>query len=87
MPAGAERGSWNGTGYSTPELDEMIVSLASETDLEMRNEMIASIWEVVQAEWLYLPNHHQVLNWGMSASVDTEVSPEDDPKIEFFEMN
>ena len=84
---GSERGSWNGTGYSNPELDEMIASLASETDLEARNETIASIWEVVQEETIYLPIHHQVLNWGMSEAVDIEVSPEDDPKFKFFEMN
>ena len=84
---GSERGSWNGTGYSNPELDDMIVSLASETDLEARNETIASIWEVVQAEQLYIPIHHQVLNWGMAQNVGIEVSPEDDPKMKFFTMN
>ncbi|SDY41708.1 ABC transporter substrate-binding protein [Citreimonas salinaria] len=84
---GDERGSWNATGYSNPELDEMIVSLESETDLEARNETIASIWEVVQEEQLYLPIHHQVLNWGMTDAVGTEVSPEDDPKVKYFSMN
>lgn len=81
-----ERGSWNATGYSNPELDAMIQSLASETDLDTRNDTIASIWEVVQAETLYLPIHHQVLNWGMTESVGIEVSPEDDPKFKFFTM-
>ncbi|MGR3495658.1 ABC transporter substrate-binding protein [Citreimonas sp.] len=84
---GDERGSWNATGYSNPEIDEMIVSLESETDLEARNETIASIWEVVQEEQLYLPIHHQVLNWGMTDAVGTEVSPEDDPKFKYFTMN
>jgi len=82
-----ERGSWNNTGYSNPEIDEKIVSLASETDLEARNEMIAEIWEEVQDEVLYLPVHHQVLNWGMADKVGIEVSPEDDPKMKFFTMN
>ncbi|WP_397543744.1 ABC transporter substrate-binding protein [Roseovarius salis] len=84
---GSERGSWNGTGYSNPEVDEMIVSLASETDLEKRNETIQSIWNVVQEQQLYIPIHHQVLNWGMDESVDIEVSPEDDPKFKFFNIN
>ncbi len=84
---GDERGSWNGTGYSNPELDEKIVSLASETDLEARNATINEIWQVVQEEQLYIPIHHQVLNWGMTDAVGTEVSPEDDPKFKFFEMN
>jgi peptide/nickel transport system substrate-binding protein len=82
-----ERGSWNGTGFSNPEVDEMIQSLASETDLEVRNDTIQSIWEVVQAETIYLPVHHQVLNWGMKEGVGIEVDPEDSPKIKYISMN
>ncbi len=83
---GSERGSWNATGYSNPELDAKIVSLASEIDLEARNATIAEIWQVVQDEVLYLPIHHQVLNWGMKENVGIEVSPEDDPKVKYFTM-
>jgi len=79
-----ERGSWNNTGYSNPELDEMIVSLASETDLEKRNQTIADIWAQVRADRLYLPVHHQVLNWGVTSSIDTIVDPEDQPKFKYF---
>lgn len=84
---GSDRGSWNGTGYSNPELDTKIQSLASETDLDKRNATIQEIWDVVQEEQLYIPIHHQVLNWGMTEAVGTEVSPEDDPKFKFFTMN
>ena len=84
---GEDRGSWNGTGFSNADVDAMIVSLASETDLAARNETIQSIWNVVQEEQLYIPIHHQVLNWGMTSAVGTEVSPEDDPKFKFFTMN
>ncbi|MEI4232726.1 ABC transporter substrate-binding protein [Roseovarius sp. D22-M7] len=84
---GADRGSWNGTGYSNPDLDAKIQSLSSETDLEKRNATIAEIWNTVQDEVLYLPIHHQVLNWGMAEKVGIEVSPEDDPKMKYFTMN
>ncbi|WP_308916292.1 ABC transporter substrate-binding protein [Jannaschia sp. LMIT008] len=84
---GGDRGSWNPTGFSDPEMDAKIVSLASETDLDARNQTIAEIWEEVQDEQIYLPLHHQVLNWGMADKVGIEVSPEDDPKMKFFEMN
>jgi peptide/nickel transport system substrate-binding protein len=84
---GSERGSWNNTGFSDPELDAKIVSLASETDLATRDATISEIWSVVQDETLYLPIHHQVLNWGMTDAVGIEVSPEDDPKFKFFTMN
>lgn len=84
---GGDRGSWNNTGYSNPEVDEMVVSLASDVDLENRNATIAKIWETVQAETLYLPVHHQVLNWGMTDKVDIDVDPEDQPKIKYVSLN
>lgn len=82
-----ERGSWNPTGFSDAEVDAKIKSLASETDLDARDATIGEIWDVVQAQQLYLPLHHQVLNWGMTDAVGTEVSPEDDPKFKHFTIN
>ena len=81
---GEDRGSWNGTGYSNPDLDAQIVALASETDLEKRDGDVAAIWQTVQDEMLYLPIHNQVLNWGYGNGVDAEVSVEDDPKFKYF---
>ena len=84
---GEKYGSWNGTRYSNPDLDAKIVALASETDLPVRDQQIADIWQVVQDDQLYIPIHHQVLNWGMKSGVGTIVEPEDSPKIKYFEMN
>lgn len=84
---GEQRGSWNGTGYSNADADALIQSLASETDLDARNAAIQAIWNYVQDDQLYIPIHHQVLNWGMTNAVGIEVSPEDDPKMKFFTMN
>ena len=78
------RGSWNATGYSNPDVDEMIVSLSSETDLDARDETIASIWEQVQGDTLYLPIHNQVLNWGMNERIEFDVQPEDQPHFKFL---
>jgi peptide/nickel transport system substrate-binding protein len=80
-------GTWNATGFSDANLDLMIKSLASNTDLEARNADIATIWRTVQDGQLYIPIHHQVLNWGMSERVGIEVDPEDQPKIKYFTMN
>lgn len=80
-------GTWNGTGFDNDELDAKIKSLASNTDLEVRNKDIADIWRVVQEEQLYIPIHHQVLNWGMAENVGIEVDPEDQPKVKYFTMN
>ena len=82
-----ERGSWNPTGFSDAATDAKIESLASETDLEARAATVAEIWNTVQEEQLYIPLHHQVLNWGMTDAVGTEVSPEDDPKLKYFTAN
>ena len=42
---------------------------------------------VVQDEALYIPIHHQVLNWGMAEDVGIEVDPEDQPKVKYITMN
>ncbi|MCF6231887.1 MAG: ABC transporter substrate-binding protein [Rhodobacteraceae bacterium] len=83
---GEKYGSWNGTRFSNEELDASIQALASETDLEKRDNMIAEIWKVVQEEVLYIPIHHQVLNWGMSDKVGTVVDPGDAAKFKYFTM-
>ncbi|WP_299772959.1 ABC transporter substrate-binding protein [uncultured Tateyamaria sp.] len=80
-------GTWNGTGFDNDEIDAKIKSLASNTDLEARNADIADIWRVVQDEQLYIPLHHQVLNWGMGEGVGIEVDPEDQPKVKYITMN
>ena len=79
-----ELGSWNNTRYSNPDWDALIESLASETDLDVRNETIATIWQGVQAETLYLPIHNQILNWGMKQEVNFDVQPEDQPHFKFL---
>ena len=80
-------GTWNGTGFDNDDLDGKIISLASNTDLEARNADIADIWRVIQDEQLYIPIHHQVLNWGMSDSLGIEVDPEDQPMVKYFSAN
>ena len=82
----ADIGTLNGTGFDNDELDAKIKSLASNTDLKARNADIADIWRTVQDEQLYIPIHHQVLNWGMSNAVGAEVDPEDQPRVKFFTM-
>jgi peptide/nickel transport system substrate-binding protein len=79
-------GSWNGTRYSNPDLDAKIVALASETNLDKRNNDIAAIWKQVQDDILYLPIHHQVLNWGMKSNIDTIVAPDDAAKFKWFKF-
>ena len=81
---GEKYGSWNGTRYSNPDIDSKIVSLASETNLDKRNDDIAAIWKQVHEDILYLPIHHQVLNWGMKSEIETVVAPDDAAKFKWF---
>jgi len=78
------RGSWNPTGFSNADVDAMIVSLESETNLNKRDETIAKIWAEVQTAQIYLPIHNQVLNWGMSENINFDVQPEDQPHFQFL---
>ncbi|WP_299892914.1 ABC transporter substrate-binding protein [uncultured Ruegeria sp.] len=80
-------GTWNGTGFDNDDLDAKIKSLASNTDLIARDQAIAEIWRVVQDEQLYIPIHHQVLNWGMAENLDINVDPEDQPMVKHFGLN
>ena len=78
------RGSWNGTNFSDPAMDELIVTLASETDLDVRNATIATLWDMAEEDLIYLPIHNQVLNWGISDGWQTVVDADDQVKFKYF---
>ena len=82
-----DRGSWNNTGYSNAEVDQMIVSLESETDLSVRNATIQKIWTQLQKDVVYLPVHNQVLNWSMKQNINFDVQPEDQPHFKYLTFN
>ena len=49
--------------------------------------MIAAMWETVKADTVYLPIHHQVLNWAMIDGIEATVDPDDQVKVKYFELN
>ena len=73
---GDKYGSWNATKYSSPEMDALIISLSSETDLPKRNAAIAKIWQTVGPELNYIAIHHQVLAHAMKSDLDIPVHPD-----------
>ena len=77
----------NNTGYSNADVDQMIVSLESETDLAARDATIGKIWNQVQQDVVYLPVHNQVLNWSMKSGINFDVQPEDQPHFKFLSFN
>ncbi|GGB59988.1 peptide ABC transporter substrate-binding protein [Roseibium aquae] len=74
-------GGWNGSRYSNPELDEMMQAIATEVDLEKRNEMIGQIWAQLQADRVLLPVHNQLLAYATREGVKLDVHPENTPKM------
>jgi len=65
-------------------VDFELEDVAARTELERQ---LAEIWQVVQDEALYIPIHHQVLNWGMKSNVGTVVAPDDAAKFKYFTLN
>jgi peptide/nickel transport system substrate-binding protein len=72
-------GSYNGGRYSNPELDVMIESLATTTDLEARNATIAQIWDQVMEDRVMLNVHNQLLAYAMRDGINLDVHPENQP--------
>jgi peptide/nickel transport system substrate-binding protein len=81
------RGSWNATGLDDPMVNEMTASLTSNTDLEARNQTIAELFAWADENVIYIPIHHQVLNWGISDDWSTVVDADDQVKFKYFTAN
>lgn len=77
-------GAYNVGGYSNPDLDAKIKTLATEVDFEKRNATIAEIWTKVQEDRVLLPIHNQVLAYATKKGLNIAVHPENQPRI--YEM-
>lgn len=75
------RGGWNGSRYQNPEVDAMIKSLATETDLVKRDATIAAIWKQVQEDRVFLMIHNQLLAYAAKDGINIAVHPENQPKM------
>lgn len=81
-----KNGTWNFTNYSNPKLDGMINGMLSELDQAKRDKLIADAWSIVNDEVIYLPLHHQVLNWAMSEKLDMPIIADNVPRFHFAKM-
>lgn len=79
----ASAGTWNGTGYSKPDIDAKIDSLNTTVDQAKRNATIAEIWKQVQADQVYLPVHLQFISGAMREGWNIPVDVENTPKMRF----
>ncbi len=74
-------GSWNASGYGTPELDAKIAEIRGIVDPDKRNKIINEIWTQVQQDIPYLPLHHQVIAWAMVKNLDIPIEPNNMPRF------
>ncbi len=83
----ASHGTYNVGLYSNPELDEKIISLATETDTAVRDATIAEIWATVQEDRVLLPVHNQVLAYAMKDNITLPVHPENQPLMTYVKFD
>ena len=74
-------GSYNGSRYANDEVDAKIESLATMTDLDARNAVIAEIWEQVMEDRPILNIHNQLLAYAMRDGINLAVHPENQPQM------
>ncbi|WP_207481237.1 ABC transporter substrate-binding protein [Arenibaculum pallidiluteum] len=64
-----QAGLFNLGGYCNPKVDALTEKVGSETDQGKRNAMIKEAWEIVKADYGYLPLHAQPMSWGVRDGV------------------
>lgn len=74
-------GAYNGARYANAEVDAMIESLATMTDLEARDATIAQIWDQVMEDRVFLNVHNQLLAYAMRDGITLPVHPENQPSM------
>ncbi|PWC44750.1 ABC transporter substrate-binding protein [Azospirillum sp. TSO22-1] len=64
-----QSGLFNLGGYCNPKVDELTTKIGAETDQAKRNAMIKEAWEIVRADYGYMPLHAQPMSWGVREGV------------------
>lgn len=76
------RGTTNLGNYCNPKVDEIADKVERETDQEARNVLIKQGYDIIQADWGYIPLHQQALAWGVSKKV--KVAPRADNQLMLY---
>ncbi len=80
-------GAWNFTGWSNEEFDALSKQLPSEVNLNRRNRLIDQAWQIANDAIVYLPIHHQVLNWAMREDINFGVHSQNQPLIKYMSFD
>jgi peptide/nickel transport system substrate-binding protein len=65
----------NASGYSNPQVDELIDKIDREMITYGRDAMIEEAWKIVLGDIVYVPLHHQLIVWAMRDDLDLPVFP------------
>ena len=74
-------GSWNGTGFSDPELDKQIMALSSQTETGARARSMSYIWQSAREARIYIPIHVQTLMYALRKDISIAVDISNAPKL------
>jgi peptide/nickel transport system substrate-binding protein len=78
---GPHLGTWNGTGYSNAELDQLIAQLPQVTGVGARGRAMGTIWQIANDARIYIPLHVQTLIYAMRSSINIDVDISNTPKL------
>jgi peptide/nickel transport system substrate-binding protein len=79
-------GGWNATRYSNKELDAMIQSLATETDVAKRNATMNKALTIAKESLTHIPLHNQNIAWAMKSSFDIKVNTENTLYVKYIDV-
>ena len=79
-------GNFNFGRVSDAKVDQLVDAMKTETDVAKRNAMIREALLRTRDEFLYVPLHHQLRPWAMTAGVTTLHRSDDRPAARFTSM-
>ena len=74
-------GTWNGTGFSAPELDKRIANLSKLNEPGARARSMSYIWQSAREARIYIPLHVQTLMYAMRQGISIPVDISNVPKL------
>jgi peptide/nickel transport system substrate-binding protein len=78
-----QAGGWNGTRFSDPATDAQIRSLRTEIDQNRRNATIATLWQKLKAQTIYVPLHNQTITHAMRDEFNIPIDVSNQPKMKY----
>jgi peptide/nickel transport system substrate-binding protein len=75
------QGSWNGTGYANPNVDDLIEQIETAIVTYARDAYLEEAWRIVVEDVVYLPVRHSVTLFAMREKLELPVDPWNIPRF------